>query len=192
MRIDLWGDEVDRLTTVRGQRPTRARPISRWRSQRPARELIPTEAVREHAAGGLVGAEPWGREQWERLAEGALFDGMESWLPWLIEQGEADQLLTDVLPPQAKVVLVEPRRIRDRATDLLAEEDDLAKALAWTWARDPDKAFPRLHAETDRLLGGRDAHLDDRRLARIARLARSSRRRGGGRWWVTAPASSPG
>ena len=52
----------------------------------------------------------------------------------------------------AKVVLIEPRRMRDRATELLAEEDDLAKALASTWARDPDKAFPRLHASPDALL----------------------------------------
>jgi transcription-repair coupling factor (superfamily II helicase) len=42
--------------------------------------------------------------------------------------------------------------MRDRALDLLAEEDDLAKALASTWARDPDKEFPRLHAEPDALL----------------------------------------
>ena len=47
--------------------------------------------------------------------------------------------------------------MRDRALDLLAEEDDLAKALASTWERDPDKPFPRLHAEPDRLLAGRDA-----------------------------------
>ena len=40
--------------------------------------------------------------------------------------------------------------MRDRALDLLAEEDDLAKALASTWERDPDKPFPRLHAEPDR------------------------------------------
>ena len=66
----------------------------------------------------------------------------------------ATQLLTDVLADNAKVVLVEPRRMRDRATDLLAEEDDLARTLAGTWGRDPDAPFPRLHAETDRLLGG--------------------------------------
>ena len=40
-------------------------------------------------------------------------------------------------------------------TDLLAEEDDLARALASTWARDPDKSFPRLHAEPDTLLDPR-------------------------------------
>ncbi|MDO9174169.1 MAG: CarD family transcriptional regulator, partial [Actinomycetota bacterium] len=115
----------------------------------------PTAEVRERAAG-LVATEPWGREQWERLAEGTLFDGMESWLPWLVDHDVAggEQLITDVLPATAKVALVEPRRMRDRANDLLAEEDDLARALAGTWARDPDKTFPRLHAHTDRLLAG--------------------------------------
>ena len=133
IRIDLWGDEVDRLTEfgVNDQRSTHdLDEVFIF----PARELIPNDEVRERAAA-LVGREPWGREQWERLAEGALFDGMESWLPWLVDE---DTLLTDVLPPTAKVVLVEPRRMRDRANDLLAEEDDLAKALASTWGRDPD------------------------------------------------------
>ncbi|MEI2703771.1 MAG: hypothetical protein V9E89_00575 [Ilumatobacteraceae bacterium] len=47
-------------------------------------------------ANRLIGSEPWGREQWERLAERTVFDGMESWLPWLVTE---DLLLTDVLPP---------------------------------------------------------------------------------------------
>ena len=38
-------------------------------------ELIPSDEVRATAAG-LIATEPWGREQWERLAEGTLFDGM--------------------------------------------------------------------------------------------------------------------
>ena len=147
VRIDLWGDEVDRLTEfgVNDQRSTiDLESVNIF----PARELVPTDEVRARAAA-LVGAEPWGREQWERLSEGTLFDGMESWLPWLVDQ---PLLLTDVLPATAKVVLVEPRRMRDRADDLLAEEDDLARALASTWGRDPDLGFPRLHAESSRLL----------------------------------------
>jgi transcription-repair coupling factor (superfamily II helicase) len=152
IRIDLWGDEVDRLTrfSAGDQRSTEDLASA---SIFPARELIPSDEVRARASK-LVGAEPWGREQWERLGEGLLFDGMESWLPWLTD---SEELLTDVLPPSAKVVLVEPRRMRDRAVDLLAEEDDLAKALASTWERDPDKPFPRLHADPARLLTGRDA-----------------------------------
>lgn len=152
IRIDLWGDEVDRLTefNVNDQRSTA--DLAEVRIF-PARELVITDAVKARAAA-LVAAEPWGREHWERLAEGQLFDGMESWLPWLVD---ADELLTDVAPSSAKVVLVEPRRMRDRANDLLAEEDDLARALAGTWARDPDKSFPRLHAVPEQLIDDRAA-----------------------------------
>jgi transcription-repair coupling factor (superfamily II helicase) len=149
VRIDLWGDEVDRLTefSVSDQRSTVDLPEA---SVFPAREVLPTDEVRERAAA-LVGQEPWGREQWERLAEGQLFDGMESWLPWLTPE---ERLLTDLLPPTSLVVLVEPSRLRDRAGDLLAEEDDLATTLAVTWAADTAHRFPRLHLDADRLLAG--------------------------------------
>jgi transcription-repair coupling factor (superfamily II helicase) len=149
IRIDLWGDEVDRLTRF-GVNDQRSTDDLDEVHIFPARELMPSDDVRDRARQ-LVASEPWGREQWERLAEGAHFDGMESWLPWLVDE---DRLLTDVLPDAAKVVLVEPRRMRDRALDLIAEEDDLARTLASTWARDPDKSFPRLHADPDTLLDG--------------------------------------
>ena len=147
IRIDLWGDEVDRLTnfSVHDQRSDNdLDEVAIF----PARELILNDAVRERAAA-MVGAEPWGREHWERLSEGALFDGMESWLPWLTE---SPTLLSDVLPRGSKMLLIEPRRMRDRAADLLAEEADLAKALASSWARDAEHDFPRLYSPPDRLL----------------------------------------
>ena len=148
IRIDLWGDEVDRLTTfnVNDQRSTD--DLARTHIF-PARELQLDEAVRDRARS-LVASEPWGREQWDRLADGANFDGMESWLPWLIDH---EQLITDVLPPASELIFVDPKRMRDRAADLLAEEDDLARALASTWARDAEKTFPRLHLDIDRLFG---------------------------------------
>ena len=147
IRIDLWGDEVERLTRF-GVNDQRSTDDLDEAMIFPARELMPSDDVRTRAAG-LIASEPWGREQWERLAEGAHFDGMESWLPWLID---SNRLLTDVLPANAKVLLVEPRRMLDRAKDLIAEEDDLARTLAGTWARDPDKSFPRLHADPETLL----------------------------------------
>ena len=140
VRIDLWGDEVDRLTTfgVNDQRSAgdlaEALDLPRPRA---AAQRRPAAA----RAKRLVALEPWGREQWERIAEGAFFEGMESWLPWLDDSREPT-LLTDVLPEAAKVVLVEPRRSRDRAVDLLAEEDDLAAALASTWGRERDLTVP--------------------------------------------------
>ena len=151
VRIDCWGDEVDRLTVF---------SVADQRSVRdldevvifPAREVLPSEPVRTRAAR-LVGEQPWGREQWERFSEGTFFDGMESWLPWLTD---GESLITDVLPDTAQVVLVEPRRLRDRAADLLAEEDDLARTLARTWGA-ADETFPRLHFESDRLLAAAGA-----------------------------------
>ncbi len=149
IRIDLWGDDVDRLTefSVSEQRSTIDLATT---LVFPAREVMYVEGVRKRAAT-LVASEPWGREQWERLSEGQIFDGMESWLPWLTA---TDELLTDHIGEDALIVLVEPRRMIDRARDLLAEEDDLARALATSWARDENVTFPRLHVDTDRLLAG--------------------------------------
>ncbi|MGH9178738.1 MAG: transcription-repair coupling factor [Acidimicrobiales bacterium] len=146
VRIDLWGDEVDRLTefAVADQRSTRDIGCVEIFA---CRELLPTPEVRERAAA-LVGAEPWGRERWERLAEGLVFDGMESWLPWLTD---GEHLLPDLVGPDALVLLLEPRRMRDRAAELLDEEAALAGTLAGTWGAG-GREFPQLHLPFDRLL----------------------------------------
>jgi transcription-repair coupling factor (superfamily II helicase) len=147
VRIDLWGDEVDRLTefSVTDQRSTEAVKCAEIF---PCREVLPTDEVRARAAA-LVAAEPWGREQWERLAEGLTFDGMESWLPWLTE---GEHVLADLLGPDAQVLLVEPRRMRDRANELADEEASLAASLAQTWGAPAERTWPRLHLSFDRLL----------------------------------------
>ena len=80
----------------RSRSPTSARPTTSTRrgSSRPASCCRPTRCASRAAA--LVGAGSRGaREQWERLAEGQVFDGMESWLPWLTER---EHLLPDLLP----------------------------------------------------------------------------------------------
>jgi transcription-repair coupling factor (superfamily II helicase) len=146
VRIDLWGDEVDRLSefSVGDQRSTDDVASVELFG---CRELRPTEEVRE-TARNLGRVAPWGRLQWERLAEGLVFDGMESWLPWLTGD---EHLLLDLVPDNALVLLVEPRRMRDRAAELLDEEASLAATLAQTWGADGDD-FPRLHLPFDRLL----------------------------------------
>jgi transcription-repair coupling factor (superfamily II helicase) len=149
VRIDLWGDEVDRLTVfdVADQRSvTDLETVTIYG----CRELLPDEEVRTRAEA-LVASAPWGRSQWERLARGEQFDGMESWLPWVHPE---EVLLTDHLGAGARVVLVEPRRVRDRALELTAEEADLGRVLAATWGLDPEggDALPRLHLDFDRLL----------------------------------------
>jgi len=147
VRIDLWGDEVDRLTefTVADQRATEDIDHVELFG---CREVLPTAEVRERAAR-LVATEPWGREQWDRLAEGTTFEGMESWLPWLTD---SEHVLLDLVGPDAQVLLLEPRRMRDRAAELLDEEASLAATLAQTWGVDADRELPRLHLPFDRLL----------------------------------------
>lgn len=151
VRIDLWGDEVDRLTefAVADQRSTVGIEEA---VIYPCREFRPTEQRQDRAAE-LVGEEPWGREQWDRFADGTLFDGMESWLPWLVD---GEHLLTDLIGSDGLVAFVEPRRVRDRAAEIIAEEADLASSLARTWDVDADEVH-RLHLPFDRLLARSDA-----------------------------------
>ncbi|WP_419946809.1 transcription-repair coupling factor [Candidatus Poriferisodalis sp.] len=171
VRIDLWGDEVDRLTefSVSDQRSVADLAETRLF---PARELRPDADMRLRAAE-LARSQPWCREHMERLARGELFDGMESWLPWLTSE---EVVLPDLLGAVALVLLIEPRRLADRAADIAAETDDLTRSLAMTWdlrgvdgsaPRDDDSrhngdledqpdsragSFPRLHVPFDRLL----------------------------------------
>ena len=157
VRIDLWGDEVDRLTEFSVVDQRSVADIERTELL-PCRELLPDDALRARAAE-LVASEPWGREQWERIAEGQLFDGMESWLPWV---APTERVLADLLPDDAQLLLLEPRRMRDRAAEFLAEEADLAASLARTWgvriADDHDgNPFPPLHLDFDRMLSGTEA-----------------------------------
>ena len=149
IRIDLFGDEVERLTTfdVSDQRSTADLEHVEIFG---CREVVLTDAVRERARS-LSYEAPVARDNFARIADGELFDGMESWLPWL----SADEhLFTDLLDEGARVVLVEPRRLRDRAKELLDEEVALAESLVTTWgAQTIDTAgMPRLHLEFDRLL----------------------------------------
>jgi len=127
VRIDFWGDEVEEIRefSVASQRSMDTRPgVVAF----PAREVRPGDEMGERARQLLVEA-PWAASTWDRIAEGQLFPGIESWLPWLADE----KSLVDELPQKASVVLVDPVRAFDRARDLIKEEAELAAALAPTW-----------------------------------------------------------
>ncbi|MEQ8718628.1 MAG: transcription-repair coupling factor [Acidimicrobiales bacterium] len=161
VRIDLWGDEVDRLTTFSLGDQRSVAPVSEV-TIFGCREVVPSPEIRARAAD-LVAREPWGREQWERLSDGEMFDGMESWLPWLVDDEHGDataDIALDHVGADALVVLVDPARIRDRAEELRAEEEDLAHTLARTWDAESDdesRSFPHLHVPFTSLLATTDA-----------------------------------
>ncbi len=146
VRIDFWGDDIDRVVefSVGDQRSTT--PLDRVEMY-PARELRADGPMRRRAAS-LVASQPWGREQWDRLSGGEFFEGMESWWPWLVER---PAVVPDLLGAGGALVVVEPRRLADRVAEILAEEEDLAAGLAKTWNTDA-AGMPRLHAAFDELV----------------------------------------
>ena len=150
VRIDLFGDTVEDLRrfSVSSQRSTE--PVEEVVAY-PAREFRPDPEVRERARV-LLRNEPWAAATWDRMAEGQIFSGMESWLPWLAEP----RSLLDEVANETRVVLVDPSRSRDRARELIKEEEEMAAALASTWGSGAPAAgdHPALHLdlELDRVL----------------------------------------
>jgi transcription-repair coupling factor (superfamily II helicase) len=151
VRCDFWGDEVDRLTTF-SVSDQRSKDDREEVSVFAAREVLPTADVRRRAEE-LFNSEKWAESQWEQLANGNTFDGMESLLPWLVS---GDRVLLDLLNGDDLVVLFEPRRLRDRAQEIHDEEAALASTLAETWNAN-DTKFPSLHVDFEQLLANSKA-----------------------------------
>ncbi|MCY3926625.1 MAG: transcription-repair coupling factor, partial [bacterium] len=152
VRIDLWGDEVDRLCRFSVSDQRAGDPLETVEIYG-CRELLPTAAVRRRAAE-LVAEAPWGRSQWELLAEGAFFEGMEAWLGWLSPDGRC---FADLVPPGGLVVLVDRDRLWARAQELLDEEAELARHLAAAWGVAPGARLPSAHVAASDLLAGCEA-----------------------------------
>ena len=128
LRIDLWGDEIERFTAF---------DISDQRSVRDVgaelifgcRELALTEAVRARAAT-LEALAPWGAGNWERLARGESFDGMESWLPWL---HPTEELVTDLLGRRPRWCSSIPVEHGTERANSMTKRTRSADTLASTW-----------------------------------------------------------
>ena len=126
VRLDFWGDQLEE---------TRAFSVATQRSEEvvprlvafPAREVRPDPLIRDRAAQ-LVRSEPWSASTWDRIVEGQIFPGIESWLPWLAEPIS----MIDALPEGAGWSSSSQPRL-DRARELVKEESELAAALAPTW-----------------------------------------------------------
>ncbi|NNC93561.1 MAG: transcription-repair coupling factor, partial [Acidimicrobiia bacterium] len=144
LRVEFWGDEVETVRTfsVASQRSADPATLVAY----PARELRPTDDLRLRARDLLTTA-PWAAANWDRISEGLMFAGMESWLPWLAPARTAAHELAGGAP----VVLFDPVRCRARGEELRTEEKDLAEALAPTWgeASPPAGEHPDLYLDLD-------------------------------------------
>ena len=147
VRLDLFGDEVDRLTRFDIANQRSVEDLDEV-TVAPAREWIPTGAGRARAEA-LAASAPWGREVLDRLATGQLFDAMEGWMPLFLTH---PRTLVDDLAG-ATCLVVEPDRVRRRLEELLEEERELTAAVAATWGATAE--VPLLHVPWSRCLEGR-------------------------------------
>ncbi|WP_093084931.1 transcription-repair coupling factor [Pseudonocardia oroxyli] len=154
VRIEFWGDEVSELRafSVADQR-SMDDPVVTEVTAPACRELLLTGAVRERAA--LLAKEhennPQLRELLEHLANGIPTEGMESLIPALV--GGELQLLTDLLPARARILLADPERIRTRSHDLVRTGQEFLEA-SWLAAGTGGQAPIDVGASAYRDLGG--------------------------------------
>ncbi len=143
IRLDFWGDTLDEIKVYS---PSTQRSTDQRESVEvfPAREVVLDANIRSKAAA-LRSDAPQAVDRWDRLAEGVTFQGMESWLPWL---APPRTVLAESTGP---VVVFDPVRCAERATDLITEETDLAEALASTWGVEgtEGEAHPSLYLPLD-------------------------------------------
>jgi len=168
LRVEFFGDEVDEIRWFavadqraldRGEPPTRV-----WAP--PCRELLLTPEVRRRAA--KLGAQhPQLRDLTDKISEGIAVEGMEALTPALVDEME---LLVDLLPSDAVVLVLDPERVRTRAHDLVATS---AEFLGASWAA----AASGGQAPID--LGAASLH-------EIAEIREHARDRGLG-WWGLGP-----
>ncbi|MGH2725290.1 MAG: transcription-repair coupling factor [Actinomycetota bacterium] len=121
VRVDFFGDEVERLREFSPSTQTSTRALDRIEVF-PVRELLPTAAVRERAADELPRHKGALRDALERLSEGLVFEGMERVAPLLW----ADMPVLADLPEEGWVAISQARRSVDRADSAVAEAEALA------------------------------------------------------------------
>ena len=143
VRVDLWGDEVERLCEF-GIADQRTKHYVDGVEIFPCRELVLNSEMLEIAAS-MAERQNWGSTEWERLANGELFDGMESFMPWLLKE---DTVLADILPKDGLLLLIDRNRLDSRVKDLLEKEKKLAESLAGTWSFEGSE-LPELHVSFD-------------------------------------------
>lgn len=147
LRVEFFGDEVDEIRTfaVADQRTIESRDRV-WAP--PCRELLLTDEVRARAKA-LGEEHPQLTDLTDKLAEGIAVEGMESLAPVLVDDME---LLTDLLPVDTQVLLLDPERVRTRAHDLVATSEEFLGA-SWAAAASGGSAPIDLGAASLRELG---------------------------------------
>ncbi|MGY2743202.1 transcription-repair coupling factor [Arthrobacter sp. UYCu723] len=139
VRVEFFGDEVDQMRwfAVADQRsltgPGLHHPTELHAP--PCREILITPSVMSRAAT-LKSQLPAAADMLEKIAGGIAVEGMESLAPVLVD---AMVPFLDQLPAGSISVVIEPEKVRTRAHDLAATNEEFLEA-AWSTASDGGRA----------------------------------------------------
>ncbi|MEE9095614.1 transcription-repair coupling factor [Pseudarthrobacter phenanthrenivorans] len=135
IRVEFFGDEVDQMRwfAVADQRSLSAPGIHHPTELHapPCREILITPSVMSRAAT-LKAQLPAAADMLEKIAGGIAVEGMESLAPVLVD---AMVPFVDQLPADSIAVVIEPEKVRTRAHDLSATNEEFLEA-AWSTASD--------------------------------------------------------
>ena len=139
VRLEFFGDELDEMRhfSVADQRTLGGGGELTELTLLPCRELLITPEVMSRAAR-LKADYPAAASMLEKIAGGIYVEGMESLTPLLVDSMTT---LTALLPAGSLVVSVEPERVRARAEDLVATNEEFL-AAAWDTAAEADAVSP--------------------------------------------------
>lgn len=127
VRIDFFGDEIEEINYFEVADQRSFSPISKAIEIHPCRELLLTPEIRTRAAE-IKESIPGAQELLEKVSEGISFEGMESLIPFLFDQV---QTLLEHMPTNTLVVFIDQERIKSRAADLLATNEEFLNA-SWS------------------------------------------------------------
>ena len=138
IRIDFFGDEIEDMSYFEVADQRTFKPVVGAIQIYPCRELLITKEIR-HRAIELKDSLPAAAQLLEKISEGMSFEGMESLIPLLIDETET---IISRMPPNTQVIFIDEERIKSRASDLLATNEEFLNA---SWSNAAHGAVAPIH-----------------------------------------------
>ena len=138
IRIDFFGDEIEDMSYFEVADQRTFKPVVGAIQIYPCRELLITREIR-HRAIELKDSLPAAAELLEKISEGMSFEGMESLIPLLIDETET---IISRMPANSQVIFIDEERIKSRAADLLATNEEFLNA---SWSNAAHGAVAPIH-----------------------------------------------
>lgn len=138
IRIDFFGDEIEDMSFFEVADQRTFKPVVGAVEIYPCRELLITKGIK-HRALEIKDSLPAAAELLEKISEGIVFEGMEALIPLLVDDTET---LIARMPSNTQVVFIDEERIKSRAADLLATNEEFLNA---SWSNAAHGAVAPIH-----------------------------------------------